>query len=379
MQSNKQANAPLVKYIITIHVRLGKRLPIPPFYLECFISTTAHDAIVQSQRAVILLVWTFWVLSCWVRSRTAEMAWIPDNSTPRHLNKNKQESAEQENCPGLRSDLDVVARRPNATEGSSTIRENLRIFGAHNGLADKGGSNIRHQIHNPLPLRINGTPPFQEGGVEGNPRIAQILDSPTATRQFWHATCVPPITKQSLSELDINSIISNSKLRHDVNFDRELHFRPNLDGHKGQLKRETQKAYWEAVTAELTLYHSTSGPFTSDPSVNGLRKDCQRRIPQMFGTIKEILKHLVPERDQPSVDEHLDVPMVMQEIEKGVFDFVSIAVWLAQLLKCHCAPMRDEMVDRMVDRVRNGDPASMSAGLCELFGVLEAMKLVSVR
>jgi hypothetical protein len=125
------------------------------------------------------------------------------------------------------------------------------------------------------------------------------------------------------------------------------------------------------------LYQYTCGPFTSDPKVNALRKDCQRRIPAMFRTIKEILEHLVPKRDQPSVDEHLDVAMLMQEIEKGVCDFVSIATWLAQLLKRHCAPMRDEMVNRMVEKIGKGDAASISAGLCELFGVLEAMKLVS--
>jgi hypothetical protein len=302
------------------------------------------------------------------------MAWTPDNSTPRQCNnKSRQESVEQENCPGLISDLDVATRRSNTTDDSSNIPENSRGFEAHDRQAGKGGSDISHRGRLPLMLRNNGPHPFQGGGVEGNPIIAQILNSPIATRQFWHATCVPPITKHSLSELDIGSIINNSKLRHDVNFDRELHFRPNLDGHKGQLKREAQRDYWEAVTAELRLYQFECGPFTS---VNGLNKDCQKRLPQMFGTIKDILKHLVPECDQPSVDEQLDVPMVMRKIEKKMFDFVSIAVWLAQLLKRHCAPMRDEMVDRMVDKVRKGDAASMSAGLCELFGVLEAMKLV---
>jgi len=34
----------------------------------------------------------------------------------------------------------------------------------------------------------------------------------------------PPVTKRTLSELDVNKIVHNSKLRHDINFDPELHF-----------------------------------------------------------------------------------------------------------------------------------------------------------
>ncbi|KAF2400608.1 hypothetical protein EJ06DRAFT_576691 [Trichodelitschia bisporula] len=52
-------------------------------------------------------------------------------------------------------------------------------------------------------------------------------------------------------------------------------------------------------------------------------------------------------------------------------------MWLAQLLKRHCAPMRDSMVDHMVDRLRAGIPPDVPKGLLELFGVLESMKLGS--
>lgn len=48
---------------------------------------------------------------------------------------------------------------------------------------------------------------------------------------------LPPITRQSLSELDIQNIITNMRLRHDVNFDRDLSFRPNLDGAKRKRNR----------------------------------------------------------------------------------------------------------------------------------------------
>jgi hypothetical protein len=308
------------------------------------------------------------------------MDWVPDNSTPRRFDKGGQNSIEQEKCPGTGQNLDAVSvatRRPNTERDISSINGDRRVLEVRKRHAHGEVSGATQQSPDTQSLHTKGTTISQQTHIEGNPKIDERLGSPEASRHFWGATLVPPITKHSLSELDISSIINNSKLRHDVNFDRELHFRPNLDGHKGQLKREAQRGYWEAVTAELQLYHSTCGPFTSDPEMNALRKNCQKRIPRMFETIKEILKHLVPERDQSSVEEHLDVPMVMQEIEKGVCDFVSIVGWLAQLLKRHCAPMRDEMVDCMVNRVRKADAASISAGLCELFGVLEAMKLVS--
>jgi len=69
--------------------------------------------------------------------------------------------------------------------------------------------------------------------------------------------------------------------------------------------------------------------------------------------------------------------MLMQEIEKDLCDFLSIAQALASLLKRHCAPMRDDMVDGMVHKMQQGDPCSISAGLRDLFDILEAMKLVS--
>ena len=302
----------------------------------------------------------------------------PLNQTPRRLQESVDHH-EQRPLPGL-----VVAgipMRPSATNTSPNVQEPLEIQKILEGLKrrPKGdGNDTSCQSRDTSHPRSSGPPLPPEKRLHANLLIAKILDCPSATYHFWEATLLPPVTKPSLGELDISSIMNNSKLRHDINFDRELHFRPNLDGHKGQMKREAQKGYWQAITAELEVYRYMCESSMSESYKKGLREDCERRIPQMFETVKDILKNLVPDRDQPAVDEHLDVPMVMQEIAKGVCDFISIAVWLAQLLKRHCAPMRDEMVDRMVEKIRKGDSASISAGLCELFSVLEAMKLVSV-
>lgn len=211
-----------------------------------------------------------------------------------------------------------------------------------------------------------------------------LIDAPSIESYncFFSATNEPPITKQSLSELDIRPIINNVKLRLDLNFDRNLHFRPIHDGDRGLKRQQIQKAYWAAIEVELHLYKVFYGNTKLDMlpkhvDVSKLKKTIQKRLPRLFETIKEIVINLIPERDQAAVQRDLDVPMLMQEIEKGLCDFVTIVQALASLLKRHCAPMRDEMVDDMVHKMQNRDPSSISAGLQDLFAVLEAMKLVS--
>jgi hypothetical protein len=203
---------------------------------------------------------------------------------------------------------------------------------------------------------------------------------------FQCAAELPPVTKQSLSELDIGNIITNIKLRHDINFDRDLSFRPNMDGCKGQQKQRQAQRYSKALVAELELYARL---FQGTPSLwesghvrrSVIAQHVERRIPLMFETIHDVLKSLVPDRDHARVDERLDVTMLMQEIERGVCDLVKLAEWMACLLKEHCAPMRDVMVNRMVDTIRTGATSMSSdwivSGLQELLGILEAMKLVS--
>ncbi|KAF2441680.1 hypothetical protein P171DRAFT_365566 [Karstenula rhodostoma CBS 690.94] len=220
-------------------------------------------------------------------------------------------------------------------------------------------------------------------GLHDKRTEAQIEELADAYR---HAAMLPPITKQSLSELDIQNIISNIKLRHDVNFDKDLSFRPNNEGSKGQQKERHSVKYWLALEAELHLYTRLfrgTPPLRpsghADPSVYFLR--AQKRVPKVFETIHEVLKSLVPDRDHQRVDEHLDVRMLMQEIEKGVCDMVVLVEWTARLLKEHCAPMRDEWVDKMVDLMRQGATGRdlnldiIVKSLQGLIGMLETMKL----
>lgn len=196
----------------------------------------------------------------------------------------------------------------------------------------------------------------------------------------------PPISANTLAELECRQITSNPRLRHDVNFDRELHFRPNTDGTRGQEKLALAQKFWVAVELELQSYgfllsDANGEKFRWTPRWTAEFKKRSLRIPQVFKTVKEILISLLPEQDQPRVEEMLDIPLIMQQIERGTFDMTSFFVTLAKLLKVHCAPMRDNWLDKMVALVTE-DPAAFSptvivSALKELFGILEAMKLVS--
>jgi hypothetical protein len=184
----------------------------------------------------------------------------------------------------------------------------------------------------------------------------------------------PPVTKGTLSELDVNKIVNNPKLRHDINFDPDLHFRPNLDGEKG--RRKTQKAndFWDTMRAQLREYLVHREQFESELG------DIEWCLPATLKAIRGILETLVPQRDRASVEETFNVDLLMQQFRKGVADLVKLALWLSQLLKCHCAPMRDDWVDEMVTQLsngdRNGDVNLLVGGMQNLLGVLEAMKLV---
>jgi hypothetical protein len=57
----------------------------------------------------------------------------------------------------------------------------------------------------------------------------------------------PPISYDTLKELSVNHIFKNLQLRHDLLFDPNLSFRPNLDGPSGRDKRKKAECYWRRV------------------------------------------------------------------------------------------------------------------------------------
>ena len=184
-----------------------------------------------------------------------------------------------------------------------------------------------------------------------------------------------PVTKATLSELDVNKIIHNPKLRHDINYDPELHFRPNLDGEKGRRKQDKAQQFWDSLRSDLTQFVTNRDAFLE---AHG-RDDNEWSLPVLLNAVKDIIQTLVPARDRDLLEEGLNVPLLMQQFARGVVDLEKLAEWLSSVLKMHCAPMRDDWVDEMYNELsrgnRNNDVDELVKGMCSLLSVLEAMKL----
>lgn len=82
-----------------------------------------------------------------------------------------------------------------------------------------------------------------------------------------------------------------------------------------------------------------------------------------------------PSHSHTTIEETLDADLIAQEVAHGVLDIASLARFMGSTLKMHCAPMRDEAVDRMVDSVVQGGDITRGLRMC--FELLELMKLVS--
>ncbi|UZJ56779.1 hypothetical protein CBS101457_006099 [Exobasidium rhododendri] len=77
------------------------------------------------------------------------------------------------------------------------------------------------------------------------------IDSMGIIKTIFIPSLHPPITRQTLKELDLHEILKNPQLRHDIVFDANVQFRPNFDGERGKKKREFGNKYWFAVQKEI--------------------------------------------------------------------------------------------------------------------------------
>ena len=75
----------------------------------------------------------------------------------------------------------------------------------------------------------------------------------------------------------------------------------------------------------------------------------------------------------------LDLGLLLQQIDHGVFNLVELIDWLGAILKSPCAPISDVLVDSMCNTITYGayqaECTLIGDGLRQLFALLEAMKL----
>jgi hypothetical protein len=259
---------------------------------------------------------------------------------------------------------ETEARSQSAASGDNDVRSQSDIS---LGTGEYGMGPASQTGGDPLPPRHANYDPNTASGTEReSKKQAKAQTGPPE----------PPVTKVTLCELDVDKIVHSPKLRHDINFDPALHFRPNLDGDKGRRKRQKASDFWAVMRKQLRAYLEDRDTFEKELG------DQNWTLPITLKAIREILETLVPQRDRASVEDTFNVDLLMQQFRKGVADLVRLATWLSQLIKCHCAPMRDLWVDEMVIQItrgsQEGDVALLAGGISSLLGILEAMKLVSV-
>lgn len=197
---------------------------------------------------------------------------------------------------------------------------------------------------------------------------------PTAPASLHYHTpatpSLPPINLQLLKEIDLHEILKNPQLRHDILFDPQLQFRPNLDGERGRRKKTIIEKYWGEIEAECKQF------FAGPVKPNSVKLP---RLPVLFTTLRDILLSLLPVKDRAPVNEIMDIDLLVQQLSHGSFDFVAMAKWLGEVFKSHCAPMRDQWVSDMIAKFQQSfeenSVEKLVQGLRTIFFILEAMKL----
>lgn len=178
----------------------------------------------------------------------------------------------------------------------------------------------------------------------------------------------------SLREIDLQEIFKNPQLRHDIVFDPQLQFRPNLDGDRGKRKRASTEKYWDTIIAELEALAACVDPKDGNTTLTS-----ESKLPYLFICMRDILDSLLPLKDRAFVDSVLDSDLLLRQLRHCALDFGALANWLSTVFKAHCAPMRDSWVDQMVARIQSGvanrSPRRIVEGLRMTFAILEAMKL----
>ncbi|KAG0259094.1 hypothetical protein BG011_002831 [Mortierella polycephala] len=234
------------------------------------------------------------------------------------------------------------------------------------------------------------------------------------------STLMLPITRETLRELDLLEIFKSPQIRHDIVFDPHLQFRPNFDGERGLIKRREADRFWREVGVELntrrkvlatrreatTSMLSLAGLSSSNGSSRLIQQQAQQMcplpkailLPRLIDELREILLSLLPappaaaataassnnqDGNNPTqlppnperalLMSTLDPDMLLQELDHGVLDVHALFRFLGGSLKGHCAPMRDALVESMVNIVVDGDEIVRGIRMC--FEILEWMKL----
>lgn len=179
----------------------------------------------------------------------------------------------------------------------------------------------------------------------------------------------PPINETLLRELQVDEILRNPKLRHDILFDPTLQFRPNGNYETNRKRMYYEEKYWNSLYLELSVYEHASHLYSSRSSL----------LVPLFNNLRQILISLLPKIYVQELTNTLDPELNIKKLVNKSFEVDQFASWLSTLLRGHCAPMRDELVSDMESTFKEAQSTNSLAkfveGFRKAFLVLEAMKL----
>ncbi|THV05299.1 Tcp11-domain-containing protein [Dendrothele bispora CBS 962.96] len=232
----------------------------------------------------------------------------------------------------------------------------------------------------------------------------------------------PYISRQTLKELDLEVILRNPQLRHDLLFDYGLQFRPTYS----RRKRQFADAYWNAVTREIEsgctcfsldrrgnplsapacicthIPHPPASPVVCYTSrVVTIRMPS--RIRPLLTEFLEVLLLVIqplqsiyamyvnPDSFRSQMAEHstqakyirsiFDPALIEQELKHDAFDLSSLLRVIGTTLKGHCAPMRDQAVEAMVtaaEACKPGGNASKTDAVNAFRACLDILELMKL-
>ena len=188
-------------------------------------------------------------------------------------------------------------------------------------------------------------------------------------------------TKQeATSVLDVRLLVNDIQVRHDLNFSRQMTFSTSSTCEQVSLARR----YFEAVSFELVLHLAEYGKQTTcvcgkRSSMKGIKK-YTNQLPRFFKAVRQTMKALIRDEHWLIVEQAIDVDLLMNQLRNGTSDLFSLLIWLGDVLKQSCSPIRDTDVDAVTSLLKlamvEHDGNKRADGITLLFDVFNTMKLV---
>ncbi|KAL6609114.1 Tcp11-domain-containing protein [Neocallimastix sp. 'constans'] len=272
-----------------------------------------------------------------------------NNNTVAVMSNGKEFDSNKENLSknSIKSDIDDNSMTQN-NANSNKDSKNIESTKSQESKINNSHHHHRHHHHR------NGK--NNHNKMKLNEISTDILDNISLYDTKLVIPYLPPVTRYTLRELDTDEIITNPQLRHDLYFDPKLQFKPNTDGERGVQKKMKADLCWKEIDYEINHLHN------------------YKRIPLLINEIKCILKEMISyvKDFAEEIDSNIDIQLIAQEIKHGVFVPDNLISYIAKTLKVHCAPARDEYIDKIEELSKQN---KFIETLKLIYEVLELMKL----